>query len=354
VERTFRAGVLAAAGVVAAATALLIGPSPGDARRLSVPTMGVQFHGTWSSYTAAQRAAVLDRFQAAGVRWVRIDLGWPSFQETGRGAFSRWYVSLADDAVNEARARGLEVLATLWGTPRWANGGGTASVPPANAADYAQAAQWLAAHFRGRVSAWEVWNEPNLSDFWQGSVAQYASLLKAAYPAFKSGDPSARVVLGGPSTNDADWLRKLYAAGAKGTFDVMSTHPYMGVADAPPEARDDGTRYTIAHVRAVHRLMVRNGDGAKPIWFTEFGWSSHANWPGVENWNRGVTPQRQGEYLVRTLKYVGANFRYVTNVFWYTDRNESGAGPHNDNYGLLMQDGSPKPAYDALKAFLAG
>jgi hypothetical protein len=345
---------VAAAAAFAAAAALLIGPSPGDARPPSVPAMGVQFHGTWSSYTAAERATVLDRFEAAGVKWVRIDIGWPSVEERGRGAFSAWYISRADEAVNAARARGLKVLATLWGTPGWANGGRGIAVPPSSSEDYAHAAQWIAEHFRGRVAAWEVWNEPNLADSWQGSVTQYASLLKSAYPAFKSGDPSALVVLGGPSTNDTAWLTSLYAAGAKGTFDVMSTHPYMGVADAAPEAKDDGTRYTIAHVAAVHELMVRNGDGAKPIWFTEFGWSSHANWPGVENWNRGVTAARQGEYLVRTLKYVGATFPYVTNVFWYTDRDDPSAGPQNGNYGLLMQDGSPKPAYDALKAFLTG
>jgi hypothetical protein len=98
--------------------------------------------------------------------------------------------------------------------------------------------------------------------------------------------------------------------------------------------------------------MVANGDGAKPIWFTEFGWSSHANPSGVQNWNRGVTQQQQADFLVRTLTYVAQNFPYVTNVFWYEERNSASGNVQLDNYGLLNRDLSPKPAYDALKAFL--
>jgi hypothetical protein len=134
----------------------------------------------------------------------------------------------------------------------------------------------------------------------------------------------------------------------------MATHPYQGIADAPPEKPDDGTKYTLAHVRAVRDLMVKQGDGAKSIWFTEFGWSSHANWSGVQNWNRGVTPQQQGDYLVRTIKYVTANFPYVKNMFWYNERNLSTGAPQLDNYGLLDRSLSPKPAYLALRAQLTG
>lgn len=329
--------------------------APRDAAAVpSGPAFGVQFHGTWSSYSAADRLAVLDALQAAGAGWVRIDLGWASFQESGAGSYSQWYVDLADEVVNAARARGLHVLGTLWATPGWANGGRGTNVPPSDPADYARIAQWAAAHFRGRVDAWEVWNEPNLSDFFAGDAAAYAQLLRAAYPAFKAGDPGARVVFGGPSSNDTDFLRRVYAAGVGKSFDVMATHPYQGIADAPPETPDDGTKYTLSHVQAVHDLMVANGDGDKPIWFTEFGWSAHANWPGVENWNRGVTAEQQGDYLVRTLKYVGSNYPYVTNVFWYNERNLGSGNVQLDNYGLLDASLAPKPAYVALKTYLLG
>lgn len=320
---------------------------------VQTPAVGVQFHATWSSYTDAQRTEVLDKMAAAGVKWVRIDLGWASLQET-RGSYSQWYVDLVDRTVDAARARGIHVLGTLWMTPAWANGGAGTSAPPTSSADYASALGWAAKHWQGRIDAWEVWNEPNLTDFWSGSTAQYVQLLRAAYPAVKANDPGALVVLGGPSENDTNWLAAAYAAGMHGSFDVMSTHPYMGMADAAPEQPDDGSIWTISHVGAVHNLMVQNGDGSKPIWFTEFGWSSHDNWAGVENWNRGVTAAEQGDYFVRAVKYVAANYPYVTNVFWYEERNNTSGNVQLDNYGLLNHDLTPKPAYDAIKTYLGG
>ena len=339
------------AGVVAASLGGSL-PAPASAQVPDLPAMGVQFHGTWSDYTSEQRIEVLDKMAAAGVKWIRVDLGWASFQETGPSAYSQWYVDRVDQIVTAARARGMQVLGTLWATPTWANGGASRATPPTNPDDYGRFAGWVANHFKGRVSAWEIWNEPNLDYFFNGTVDQYVGLMKVAYPAIKAADPSAQVVLGGPSANDTPWLTKVYAAGAKGYFDVMATHPYQAIADEAPELPDNGTKYRLSHVGAVHDLMVANGDGNKKIWFTEFGWSSHENWPGVENWNRGVTQEQQADFLIRALKYIGSTHPYVTNVFWYNERNLDTGKAQLDNYGLLNRDLSPKPAYVALKAFL--
>jgi len=312
-------------------------------------------HPVFSTNTDAQRIEVLNKLQAAGVKWVRIDLGWASLQESGPNSYSKWYVDLADSVVNAARARGIDVLATLWTSPSWANGGGAVRVPPTDAGDYARAAQWAAAHFRGRVAAWEIWNEPNLSDFFSGTPAQYAALLRAAYPAVKAGDPNAQVVLGGPSSNDVAWLRQVYAAGIKDSFDIMSTHPYQGMADAPPELADDGQKWNLTHVAAVHDLMVQQGDGAKSIWFTEFGWSSHDNPSGVENWNRGVSLQQQGDYLVRAHRYAATNYPYVRAMFWYKELAYPGSPDvHEEGYALLNSDLTERPVYWALKSYLVG
>lgn len=319
-----------------------------------LPDMGVQFHALWSDYSDQERVAVLDKLAAAGVKWVRVDLGWQSLQEVGPDSYSQWHVDRADRTVDMARERGISVLATLWATPAWANGGAGAHVPPTDVADYARVARWAAEHFHGRVGAWEVWNEANHPGFWSGTADDYTELLKAAYPAFKAGSPTTPVVLGGPSYNDTDWLQKVYAAGGQGSFDVMATHPYQGVADTPPEAPDDGTAWRLSHVGAVHALMTEYGDGDKKIWFTEFGWSSHSNTGAEKNWARGVTEQQQADFLVRTMKYLSANHPYVTNVFWYNERNRDSGKIHMDNYGLLNRDLSEKPVYTALRDLLMG
>jgi beta-xylosidase len=318
------------------------------------PAVGVQFHALWSDYTDQERVVVLDKLAAAGVTWVRIDLGWQSLQEVGREAYSQWYIDRADRTIDMARDRGISVLATLWATPDWANGGAGRHVPPTDLADYARVARWAAEHFNGRVGAWEVWNEPNHPSFWSGTAADYTELLKAAYPAFKAGAPSTPVVLGAPCYNDTDWLQEMYAAGGQGSFDIMATHPYQGVSNTPPEAPDDGTVWRLSHVAAVHALMDRYGDGDKKIWFTEFGWSSHENTGTEKSWAIGVSEQQQADFLVRTIEHLAANFPYVTNIFWYAERNRVSGKVHLDNYGLLRRDLSEKPAYTALREFLTG
>ena len=318
------------------------------------PQVGVQFHGTWSDYTDAQRIELLDRMAAAGVEWVRVDIGWQSIEDGGPGKINPWHVATADRIVDAARDRGIQVLATLWATPGWANDGRGPNVAPNDPQDYARIAQWAAAHFKGRVAAWEVWNEPNLDDFWvTEDPVSYAGLLKASYPAFKSGDPQALVVGGAVSLNDDPWLARMYDAGAGGSFDVLSTHPYSQPGDAEPERRDNGTIYLLDHLRAVRRLMVERGDGHKPIWATEFGWTSYGSTPSTPSWARGVDEATQADFLVRALRYLASEHPYVTHAFWYTERNRTSGNARLDNYGLLRHDLTPKPAYHALAQMLA-
>jgi polysaccharide biosynthesis protein PslG len=331
-------------------------PAPAPAPALAGLAVGVQLHAMWDDYSDAQRLAVLDRIAAAHLRWVRIDMGWSSFSERCRGCVSQWYLDRANFVVDAARQRGLRVLVTAWRTPGWANNGAGELAPPDRPADFGEFMAWLAARFRGRVSAYEIWNEPDSRDFFTGSVGDYAALARAAYPAVRSADPGAQVVLGGPINNNTDWLRSVYRAGVRGSFDVLATHPYMGPADLPPETPDrrGDNRYLLTHVAAVHRLMAAHGDGGKPIWFTEFGWSSHPNRGGEANWDRGVSPQQQADYTVRAIRLVRSRFPYVTNMLLYNERNRATGDVHLDNYGMLHRDLSEKPVYAALRAYLSG
>ncbi|MBA3383436.1 MAG: cellulase family glycosylhydrolase [Actinobacteria bacterium] len=313
------------------------------------PAVGVQFHCTWTDYTNSTRTSVADRLRAASVQWVRIDVGWKSLRPR-RGSIGRAYQTRLDNCVDLARRRGFRVLLTLGWTPRWASADGDDRSPPTQARDYAAIAQWLARRYRGRVAAYEVWNEPNLTDFWTGTVEDYVRVLRAAYPAFKRGDRKALVVFGGPSGNDDVFIRRAYAAGARGSFDVMATHPYQGSADAPPEYVDDGERWWLTHVPSVRRAMIDAGDAKKPIWFTETGWSAHANDPDTARWRLGVDERIQADYATRMLRLVRTTYPYVTHVFWYSEwARLEGEDVHLRGFGLLRPDLSPRPVYDALK-----
>jgi hypothetical protein len=147
----------------------------------------------------------------------------------------------------------------------------------------------------------------------------------------------------------------VYSLGAKDYFDVLATHPYQGMADAPPEQADDGHRWWFTHLPAVRQVMLDYLDAAKPVWFTEFGWSAHANWHGVPNWQRGVTQQQQGDYLIRAINYTQANYPYVPVMFWYKERAQPGGSDvHQEGYGFLNSDLSERPVLSMLRSYLLG
>jgi polysaccharide biosynthesis protein PslG len=318
--------------------------------------IGAGFHGMWQDWSWAQRLKVLNKLARAGVRWIRLDLSWCSLQQNGPRDHQSWFVNRADRIVDEARARGIKVLGLVYCTPPWAVGlrpgrwSKASPMPPRDNGDFGRVTRWLAAHFRGRIRAWEIWNEPNLDEFWTGSASEYVDLLKVAYRRIKSVAPRAAVVAGGIDYNDTSWLRSLYERGARRFFDVLAVHPYPSPGDLPPEA--GGTMWTVTALPTMRNVMRNSGDREKPIWITELGWSSHANTSATPNWARGVTKARQAAYLERAIRMIRDSYPYVRKLFWYTARNRVDSNVHNNNFGLLEYDLSKKPAYRALKRLL--
>ncbi len=121
---------------------------------------------------------------------------------------------------------GTKVILDVVGTPQWESGSSDEHVPPANPQDYAEFVATLAHRFAPWVAAYEIWNEEDAPAFWTGAPnpAAYTQLLKATYPAVKSADPAATVLLGGLTGNDYEFLEGVYAAGGKGYFDAVAVH----------------------------------------------------------------------------------------------------------------------------------
>jgi hypothetical protein len=340
---------LVLSGTGASAGSLWPSPTPTPAPAPGV-RVDVNFHGMWSSYTDAERVAVLDSLRWAGSTSVRIDVSWGMLQPANATSYDAWGVGFVDRVIAMANARGIKPLIMLWMTPGWANGNRGERALPTNPADYARVARFSATKWRGKVAGWEVWNEPNSPGYLTGAdPVAYTRLLQAAYPAFKAGDPAAPVITGGVEYNDTNWLTRMYNAGAKGYFDAIATHPYMGVADADPNVADDGTMWTFKHAAAVRQLMVARGDSAKKLWFTEFGWSSHPTAPGAANYQRGVTEAVQSAMLVKAAVLVRSTMPYVQAMYWYADHDESTGNIQYDNYGIFGENLGAKPVFTGLR-----
>ena len=110
-------------------------------------------------YDQAQIDTALDALQSVGVTDIRVLVPW-AVVEPVQG-WGDW--SAVDRVINSAAARNIKVLCVLNSTPTWAAVENTfplAGMPKDNA-QFATFAGLAAARYKGKVTAWEVWNEPN-------------------------------------------------------------------------------------------------------------------------------------------------------------------------------------------------
>lgn len=309
--------------------------------------------------------------QDAGVKWTRIGLGWRNL-EPSKGQYSSYYLADEDAAVAAARAAGTKVILDVIESPQWASGSTDKYAAPKNNQDLADFLTFIANRYKGQVAAYEIWNEENGARFWPSgpNAAAYTAMLKAAYPAVKAADPSALVVFGGLANADYRYVEAAYAAGAKGYFDVMGVHPYtcwspdfyyyvnsqsnsqeqwVAPSSSSQPAGSRVTMYSYLGYREVHNSMVAAGDN-KPIWFTEFGWSS------ATNSSCAVDQQTQANYLTQAYQ-IAAQDPYVQVALWYNFRQDYWAADSSDwdgGFGLINKDFSTKPAYYAFQAYATG
>lgn len=345
--------VLAAVGILAATTPPQTAPSVADAAPVAYrfdPELGVQFHGMWAYYTDDQRNYVLGQLAQANIHAVRMDVSWAMLQPSNGNSYDPWGVAFVDRVINMINSHGITPLITLWLTPGWANGNRGERVLPTNMADFTRVAEWAARRYVGKVGAWEIWNEPNSADFLiPPDPVGYTRLLQAGYVGFKRGNPNAPVVFGGLQYNDDAWLTRAYNAGAKGFFDVMSTHSYQGMANESPLAPDDGSIYKFMHLPAIRAVMVARGDGHKSIW-TGMGYSTHVDPPNTPPWNRGVSETTQAIYLYQAVNQIRQNWPWVGKFGAYVANDEDVPNNfHERHYGLMRADLSPKPSLVALR-----
>jgi len=169
-----------------------------------------------------KRQRSLELMQQAGVSWVRQQLPWEQIEPVAKGqtidpnfGVSTW--AKFDDIVDRTNALGLSVILRLDTSPRWAlppdapDGLG----PPLRDDDYWDFVAQVASRYRGRVAAYQIWNEPNLNTEWgrrPPDAAAYVRLLRGASERIRAIDPSAKVLLAALAptlTENADALNEL-------------------------------------------------------------------------------------------------------------------------------------------------
>lgn len=268
------------------------------------------------------------RMKEANIEWLRTGFVWSSLERKE----GEWNFERCDDVVEQCEAAGIRIMGLLHGSPRWAE-------PTIEHLDaWRKFVRTTVTRYRGRVPAWQVWNEPNLKSFWENpNPKHYAALLRASYEEIKRADAEAIVVWG--ATSQLDW-RFLRASleDAEGKFDVMAIHPYGYGDPRAPEA------YIPDAIDELHGLLAEYGVGDRPIWFTEWGWPSHTG-------RRGMPDRQQGQYIARA--YILALHAGLQRGFWYEFQERKETDEENeDAFGMLEYDLKPKPAYRAYRTLI--
>jgi hypothetical protein len=313
---------------------------------------------------SAARGLALAR--AVGASTLRMNVRWAAVSV----ARERYDLSRYEAAVDAARAAGLRVQLALTGpAPAWATADGREGNRAPDAGAFGRFAATVAAALRGRVARYAVWNEPN----WRGLLTPrsrapvlYRGLYRAAWRALRQADPGARVLfgelapMGAPedATSPLAFLRaatctnrrwRLVRRCAPLHADGFALHPYTlrWRPDFPGRSPDDVTTGSLGRIdTALRRLAARHALSTRrgrelALYLTEWGW--HARSPSIPE------PLRTS-FMLGGLDLIAAD-PHVRQVVWYQLVGAPDLPRPVWDTGLLAADGSPRPAYAALRGW---
>lgn len=264
-----------------------------------------------------------------GIQWIRVDFDWFRI-EPQRDVF-QW--DDTDRVIDHATGLGLDILATLAYTPAWASSNPASpriGDPPSSVDHWTSFVRATVERYRDRVSFWQPWNEPNIEEFWNGSIAQYRSrILQPGASVIRELAPGASVVAPGLA-NVGDW-RDWFdeAMQAQSLIDVINHHNYpQNGRAAIVELRTDG------FFQPSLRTKMRDlGVDDRPFWLTETG--------------RRTVDGNQRQYYDDCLRTLQQEL-WVERLFFF--HYWDGPGQGNRGFGIVNEDFSPKPAYHTLRA----
>ena len=241
---------------------------PSDTAAVAPQYFGLHIHRA-VAMNAAESSSVWPPFDDWSWRLWDAHVAWKDL-EPRRGVFD---FSRLDSLCDRALAKHVRVLLTLGLTPAWAsarpleksNYDPGNQAPPADIDDWRRYVDTVAKRYRGRIEAYEIWNEPNLRGFFSGSPRELVALARVAYGSIRAADPRAIIVT--PSATGVPggsrWLKQYIAVGGDAYADVVGFHFYVTPRD--PEAMlpaIDSVRAILNGTRLQHA----------PVWNTESGW----------------------------------------------------------------------------------
>ena len=312
-----------------------------------------------------------DMVNESGFNWVRFQLQWSQFEREP----DQWDPLGMDRVIDACFNAGINVLLVVTAAPEWALDP-TGAQMLSDWGEFEQFMNFVANRYRGKVQAWEIWNEQNLSAEMHGPVraSDYYELLKAGYTGVKSADPEALVLFGGLSPNglndpnaavdDLLYLETIYTetnGDISNYYDILGAHlnsthngpQYMWPDNPSPETGwNDDESFYFRRAEQLRAVQLANGDSAKPMWITEFGWTTENHAPGYE-YGANNSPEEVAEFLTLALDIAINEWDFTTGAFIWNLNWSTLADPEDELYpwSAIEGDWTPRPAFEAMVAY---
>lgn len=349
------------------------------------PVAGKPLKLPYLQYGAAAQLYYTDRNRAltlmnnAGFDWVRQQIQWKDI-EGPKGNFG-W--GELDSIVADANAKNIKVMLSVVRAPSWARADGTTGMPD-NVKDFGDFVEALATRYKGKVQAYEIWNEQNLDHENGGSkesinVEKYMGLLMEGYTRIKAIDPDAFVISGAPTStgdsptaiDDTAYFEMMFSFQngiIKDYVDGIGFHPSPSYnapdtlwPDKPgrgPGWREHPSHY-FRHIENIRALMEKYGLADYQVWVTEFGWATENVSPGYEYGNE-ISYDMQAKYVLEALQMTRRDYPWVAAMFvWnlnfsvlWNEQNPPQPLHEQSSFSILNTDWSPRPVFNNIQGFI--
>ncbi len=320
-----------------------------------------------------KRELAMKMIADAGFHWVRQEFPWEDIEISGKGDFwdHKWNHSAwdkYDQIVDLAHKYHLELIVRLSNPPAWTRKQGDAIgtyAPPDDFNDFGDFVAAVVSRYKGRVHYYQIWNEPNIYPEWGNQPVnpeEYTKLLCIAYRRAKAVDPNVVIVAGalastielGPrDMNDFVFLQRMYNAGAKNCFDIMSMQGY-GLWSGPTDRRMYPRVINFSRPKYIRDIMIKNGDAHKAIWISEMNWNAVPDSVPDKRYGQ-VTLQEQAKYVPMAYQRIQRDWPWIGVInYWYfkraTDEWEREKKPEA-YFRMVEPNFKPLPVYFSMRKY---
>ncbi len=291
-----------------------------------------------------------------GIKFMRISFGWDAIESKENQYDWLFWDEYVNMAVDEY---GLTLIPYICYIPMWNSTGAKDTMyywnyPPKDFEAYGDFVKALVNRYKDKIKTWEIWNEPDISIYWQGTHEQFAKFMKIGAKAVKEADPNAKVVFPGIAYKP-EFLEDMFKNYKLSPyFDIVNMHNYYETWHR------HSIESIVEYLNEVNDVVWRYGNN-QTIWMAEVGYSTFRKDARVSDsysayYEYEHTPEYQAKQLFKTLTLVVSTGN-VDAIAWYElkdlppSENVIGDNDNNRYLGVAYADHTPKPAAAALEFF---